>query len=125
VDRVLRADEVVELAASRMIEIGAHGVTHSRLPALAPAAQEREIRGSGAFLETLIGRRLESFAYPHGLHEATTRRLVRESGFARACTSAPGIARGFTDPLRLPRVWAPDCDGESFSRFLHRLGFVC
>jgi peptidoglycan/xylan/chitin deacetylase (PgdA/CDA1 family) len=122
-DRVLMRDEIAELAANPIFEIGAHTVSHSRLPALAPSAQQSEICESRTFLEALIGRPVSSFAYPHGLHSATTRRILREAKFARSCTTTLGIARRFTDPFRLPRVEAPDCDGENFARFLRRLGF--
>jgi peptidoglycan/xylan/chitin deacetylase (PgdA/CDA1 family) len=122
--RALDREELGRLAAGDLVEIGAHTVSHPRLPELAFAAQEREIRGSHDFLAELLGRRPTSFAYPHGLQRAATRRIVRETGFERACTSAPGVVRSGTDPLRLPRVEAPDCDGESFARWLHGHGFA-
>jgi peptidoglycan/xylan/chitin deacetylase (PgdA/CDA1 family) len=123
-DRALDREELQRLAASDLVEIGAHTVSHPRLPELALAAQQREIRGSRDFLAEVLGRRPTSFAYPHGLQRAATRRIVRESGFARACTSAPGVVRSGCDPLRLPRVEAPDCDGETFARWLHGQGFA-
>lgn len=123
-DRALDREELGRLAAGDLIEIGAHTVSHPRLPELAFAAQEREIRGSHDFLAAVLGRRPTSFAYPHGLQRAATRRIVREAGFARACTSAPGVVRTRTDPMRLPRVEAPDCNGESFARWLHGHGFA-
>jgi len=123
-DRALEREELGRLAAGDLVEIGAHTVSHPRLPALAAAAQEREIRGSHDFLAELLGRRPTSFAYPHGLSQALTRRIVRETGFAKACTSAPGVVRRGTDPLRLPRVEAPDCDGEVFARWLRGQGIA-
>jgi len=122
--RPLDRDELGRLAAGGLVEIGAHTVSHPRLPALAPAAQRREIVGSRDFLAQVLGRRPTSFAYPHGEQRAPTRRIVREAGFARACTSAPGVVRSGADPLRLPRVEAPDLDGESFARWLHGQGFA-
>ncbi len=123
-ERSLDREELGILAAGGLVEIGAHTVSHPRLPALALAAQQREIRESQDFLAELLGRRPTSFAYPHGLQRAATRRIVRESGFERACTSAPGVVRSWTDPLRIPRVEAPDCDGEAFARWLHGQGFA-
>jgi len=123
-DRTLDRDDLGRLAAGGLVEIGAHTVSHPRLPALDLAAQEREIRESRDFLAEVLGARVTSFAYPHGLHRTATRRIVREAGFARACTSAPGVVRSWTDPLRVPRVEAPDCGGEAFARWLHGLGFA-
>ncbi|HZM16767.1 MAG TPA: polysaccharide deacetylase family protein [Candidatus Krumholzibacteria bacterium] len=121
--RALNRAEIVRLATGGLVEIGAHTVSHPKLPALAPAAQEREIRDSRDFLAAIIGRPITSFAYPHGRHDATTRRIVHEAGFRRACTSHGGTVRRCTDPLRLPRLEVPDCDGDTFARILRRLGF--
>lgn len=123
-DRPLDRDGLRSLAAGGLVEIGAHTVSHPRLPSLSRAAQEREIRESRDFLAELLGPRPTSFAYPHGLERAATRRIVHEAGFARACTSAPGVVRSGTDPLRLPRSEAPDCGGEAFARWLYGLGFA-
>jgi len=122
-DRVLTREELARLAADGLVEIGAHSVSHPRLPALAPDEQDREIRGSQAFLAELLGRPVTSFAYPHGRYDDTTLRLLREAGFERACTSEAGSVRRRTDSLQLPRIEVPDCDGEGFARLLRRLAF--
>ena len=121
--RALNREEIVRLASTGLVEIGAHTVSHPKLAALPPAAQEREIHDSRDFLAAIVGHPITSFAYPHGRHDATTRRLVREAGFLRACTSHGGTVRRRTDPLRLPRLEVPDCDGDTFARILRRLGF--
>jgi peptidoglycan/xylan/chitin deacetylase (PgdA/CDA1 family) len=122
-DRPLDREEIARLGAGGLVEIGAHSVSHPRLPSLPVATQTREVRGSRDFLEQVLGRRVTSFAYPHGLESAATRRILREAGFERACTTTPGLVHRRADPLRIPRIEAPACDGEGFARFLHRLGF--
>jgi peptidoglycan/xylan/chitin deacetylase (PgdA/CDA1 family) len=122
-DRALTRLELARLAADGLVEIGSHSVSHPRLPALAPDEQELEIRGSQSFLADLLGRPVTSFAYPHGRHDDATLRILREAGFERACTSESGSVRRGGDPLRLPRIEVPDCDGEGFARLLRRLGF--
>jgi peptidoglycan/xylan/chitin deacetylase (PgdA/CDA1 family) len=117
-DRGLRGEEIARLAAHGLFEIGAHTVSHPRLPALAPAAQRREVEESRACLETLTGRPVLGFAYPHGAHAAATRRIVREAGFGWACTTAAGLLRRRTDAFRLPRLQVPDLGGEAFARWL-------
>jgi peptidoglycan/xylan/chitin deacetylase (PgdA/CDA1 family) len=122
-ERALRREEIAKLAAGGLVEIGAHTVSHPRLAELAPEARDREVRESQAFLGDLVGRRVTSFAYPHGRHDAATRRILVESGFERACTSRAGTVRPHGDPLELPRVAVPDCDGEGLARLLRRFGF--
>ncbi|HEV2149876.1 MAG TPA: polysaccharide deacetylase family protein [Longimicrobiaceae bacterium] len=121
--RALSADELPRLAAGGLVEVGAHTVTHTELAALSPAAQEREIRGSRAELEACIDEPVVSFSYPFGgrsQYTPETARLVREAGFASACTTSAAPLRRSADPFRLPRVHVPDCDGDAFARLLSR-----
>ncbi|HEX2190952.1 MAG TPA: polysaccharide deacetylase family protein [Longimicrobiaceae bacterium] len=121
--RALTADELRALAADGLVEVGAHTVTHPELSALSPAAQEREIRESRARLEELVGEPVTSFSYPFGgrrQYTPDTVRLVREAGFASACTTSAALLLPSADPYRLPRVHVPDCDGDAFARLLSR-----
>ncbi|HEX2093865.1 MAG TPA: polysaccharide deacetylase family protein [Longimicrobiaceae bacterium] len=118
--RGLSPDELVALADTPLVEIGAHSVTHPALDRVPASVQRDEIFGARAFLEEILDRRVESFAYPHGRYTAETRKLVKEAGFSCACTAQPGSVWRRTDPLRIPRTYAPDEDGDSFARRLRR-----
>lgn len=107
-------------ALGELIEVGAHTVTHPFLSALPPAAQWDEIRHSKARLEEITGSPVTSFAYPYGDYTAETATLVREAGFARACSTETGTVWRRTDPFRLPRVEVQDWDGEEFARRLSK-----
>ena len=122
-ERALDPEEIASLSASGLVEIGAHSVSHPRLTELSADDQEWEIRESQSYLADLIGRPVTSFSYPHGRHDAATRRILEDAGFERACTSRSGTVRPRSDALELPRVEVPDCDGEGFARLLHRFGF--
>lgn len=69
-------------------EIGSHSLSHPRLPELGEAAQREEIHGSKRRLEDLLGAAVRSFAYPYGLHDPVTVRLVEEAGYENAVTTA-------------------------------------
>lgn len=112
--RSLRPDEVRSLGDSGLVEVGAHTVTHPVLPAQSASEQRREIFRSRDTLEEILGRPVTSFSYPHGEYSRLTRAIVREAGFARACTVAQGRAREGGDPLRLPRYAPLDWNGEEF-----------
>jgi hypothetical protein len=73
-----------------------------------------------AALERLIGRPIESFAYPHGGPDdiGDGPRAVRSAGFRQAFLAIPGNVRKGTDRLRLPRLFVEDMDGEGFARLL-------
>lgn len=116
--RVLTADELQELAEDGLVSIGAHSVTHPRLTALETAEQRHEIRRSKEELEGVLGRPVETFAYPWGAATDETRRLVHEAGFAWACSARVDIVSRSSNPYDLPRLWAPDVEGDRFAGWL-------
>lgn len=118
--RALTGEEVNLLAASPLVEIGAHGVSHSTLASLPTAVQRREVEGSRAALETLIGKPVTSFSYPHGSLSRETVGIVENAGFTVGCCSREDVASPATDLLALPRFWVRDRDGASFARWLER-----
>lgn len=125
--RCLSPDEVNRLGAGNVVEIGAHTVSHSRLSSLPVAEQEREIRDSKVRLEVILKRPVTSFAYPYGsLDDYTpeTKRLVRDAGFALACSNVPEPVTRWSDRHQLPRFIVRDWSGEEFARRLDRW-FTC
>jgi peptidoglycan/xylan/chitin deacetylase (PgdA/CDA1 family) len=110
--------DIVILAANPLIDVGAHTVTHSRLPAIPSEDQAREIRSNKTHVQQLVGRDVDLFAYPHGDYSRETVGIVREAGFAGACTTAAGPVRPDSDPFRLVRCHVEDADGAAFERWL-------
>jgi hypothetical protein len=118
--RALWPREVRKLADSDFITVGAHSVTHPLLAHLPAAGQEAEIRESKATLEALLEGPVVAFSYPNGSATAETEVLVKEAGFALACTSDEDVVRRDSNPYHLPRFWVPDWDGATFGRWLER-----
>lgn len=113
--RTLTLNEVFHLAEGKLVEVGAHTVTHPVLSLLPAATQRDEIRWSKARLEEILEHPVTSFAYPYGLLTAETVTVVRESGFACACSSFADVVWRGTDRFQLPRVLVRDWDGETFA----------
>lgn len=121
--RFLSADELIELAGSHGVTIGAHSVTHPVLARLPVAEQRAEIAGSRNALRKWLGVQVHGFSYPFGKPEHASRetvRLVREAGFTHACLSVPSAVRHRTSDFHVPRLHIPNCDGEQFGRRLHK-----
>jgi peptidoglycan/xylan/chitin deacetylase (PgdA/CDA1 family) len=119
--RALRAEEVVGLNAGGLVEIGAHTVTHPVLSAHPADTQQREIRLSKRRLEDILGRPVGLFAYPFGARADYTEEtvgIVREAGFACACSNFEGWVRRGTSTHELPRYLVRDWDGDAFARNL-------
>jgi peptidoglycan/xylan/chitin deacetylase (PgdA/CDA1 family) len=119
--RCLTEDELRELAAGDLVEIGAHTLTHPVLAQLPPDRQQDEIGGSKRRLEALTGKNISSFAYPYGKKNHYTRetvKTVRTNGFACACSNFGGLVTRSTSRFALPRFQPMDWDGDQFADVL-------
>ena len=121
--RPLSPGEVGELHQGGLVEVGAHTVTHPILSALPAVSQRREIAKSKARLEQILGHPVTSFAYPYGKpwdYDAQTVDIVRQAGFACACSTIADVAGKSSDPFQLPRVWARNWSGDGLAKQLGR-----
>jgi peptidoglycan/xylan/chitin deacetylase (PgdA/CDA1 family) len=97
---LMNGEELRELHASGLVEIGAHTVTHPHLPTVSDDELEREVRGSRDVLAETIGGRIRTFAYPSGAYGRREVELVAASGFDCAfAVSAPAWS-----PFEIPRI---------------------
>ena len=98
--RVMTAEELLALHG-RGVEIGAHTHSHPDLTTLDSEAAVAELRRGKRELEGLLGKPVETLAYPFGRADAGTREAARAAGFAAACrTSGEG---NWSDPFDIPR----------------------
>jgi peptidoglycan/xylan/chitin deacetylase (PgdA/CDA1 family) len=118
-DLAMQPADVARLVARPGIDIGAHSRSHEPLPALPPAERRAEIEGSRADCERLAGRPVRGFAYPYGDRDAETMKMVRDLGFAWACsTHDAAVDPARFDPFDLPRRQVLDWDVADFEREL-------
>ena len=115
------SEQQLETLAGRpdSVELGAHTVTHPRLDELALSAAEDEVRASKAALERMIDRSVDSFAYPHGVHDAHVRDLVVRSGYRSAAAVKNAMSHGRDDPWAIAR-WTVGrtTDADDVDQFL-------
>ena len=79
---------------------------------------------SEARLEELLERPISWFAYPFGssgTYAEESVALVRQAGFAAACSAVPGPVGLRTDRFQLPRLHVGDWDGDELARQLSSL----
>jgi len=115
----------VRLACGDVVDVGAHSETHALLPALPAEEQWREISGSRTTLERILGKPVRAFAFPFGQYSRETVRLVKEAGFAYACTGQRAAVWRRSQTMALPRVMVHDCDGEALERVLRAVVGSC
>ena len=119
--RWMNSEELRALSATTGVDVGAHTLTHPLLAILPTNEQWKEIDGSRDQLERLLKARVTLFSYPFGSHDAfdaATTQLVRDSGYALACTGTGGLARQDHYPFRIPRNVVGDWDADTFERWL-------
>lgn len=81
---LLSAAEIREI--SQDFEIGAHSMTHRRLPTISEQEAARELVESKAVLEEVTAKEIPVFCYPGGAYNKTHVQLVKDAGFRYART---------------------------------------
>jgi peptidoglycan/xylan/chitin deacetylase (PgdA/CDA1 family) len=122
--RPLNLAELPILEEGNLIEVGSHTVMHPFLSALPISRQRQEIQEGKTRLEEILEHSVSSFAYPYGNYSQETLTLVKEAGFARACSTISTGVRQKSDRFQLPRVEILNWDGEEFARRLSKWFYV-
>jgi phosphatidylinositol alpha-1,6-mannosyltransferase len=99
--------ESVRTLHSQGFDIGAHTVHHPILNECTLAQARAEIGDSKDELESIIGGRVHSFAYPNGRPNEDYRlehvRMVQSLGYTSAVTTSNGVSTRHSDIFQLPR----------------------
>lgn len=122
----LSDEQVHELLASGVFELGGHTLTHCHLPSTARNDKVREIAECRTVLADTFHTPVTSFAYPFGIFGNDDVTVVREAGFSNAVTTDEGIdgASGTArDPFRLQRIKVSGKDNFWAFQIRMRIGF--
>ncbi|MGE5279621.1 MAG: polysaccharide deacetylase family protein [Deltaproteobacteria bacterium] len=113
--RFLSVAMMREMAASGLIDFGAHSADHAYLPDLKddPRALVREIDAPKRFLEGLLGVPAAFFSYPIGGYTAAVRSRVRAAGYEAAVTTDPRRGTAHGDLFALKRVKIKGTEGPA------------
>lgn len=85
-------------------EIGAHTMSHAKLPELPAAAALAEMRDSKAALEEALNTEIISFAYPYGALDEEVKALAQQAGFTYAVATDTGGMHLEDDRMQIFRV---------------------
>jgi peptidoglycan/xylan/chitin deacetylase (PgdA/CDA1 family) len=121
--RTLTSDELRDLATRPGITIGAHTVTHACLAALRWQEQLEELTQSRVALESVLGSRVDSVAFPFGtaadISDASVQASI-EAGFDTAYANEPRVAWRGTPQHRIPRILVRDWPVDDFMARVRR-----
>lgn len=119
----LTDEQVREMLASGVWELGAHTLTHPLLPSLTPEERHSEISGSRQRLRETFAVSVESFAYTFGIWGEQDRAAVQEAGFTTAVTTDAGAdTLPFVDSLAIKRIKISGKEGMLAFRIRLRTG---
>jgi peptidoglycan/xylan/chitin deacetylase (PgdA/CDA1 family) len=107
--RMLDSRMIAEMAASGLVDFGAHSHSHRRLSRLSPKECREEIEMSVSEVRRLTGRSCDVFAYPLGRRQDYSRESVdvlRELGIRAAVTTLSGPNDRNVPALELQRYGA-------------------
>ncbi|MFW2002326.1 polysaccharide deacetylase family protein [Acinetobacter ursingii] len=100
----LSHDQIQEMAASGLVEFGAHTQHHVNLLKLDDQTAYAEMQKSKQDVEALVGK-CPSFAYPFGRFNEKHQQMAREIGFKNAVSTRKKIeAYDVQNPFNIPRV---------------------
>jgi peptidoglycan/xylan/chitin deacetylase (PgdA/CDA1 family) len=86
----LNTHEIQELAASGLVEIGAHTLDHLDMSTVSTSEAVMQILGSKLQLEALIGEPVETFAYPSGKFNDSSIDVVKQASYSAAVSVIDG-----------------------------------
>lgn len=109
----MTAFEIRTLSQSHLIEIGAHTMTHPRLPRLAENDKRDEILEGISQLMNLTGRKPKTFSFPFGQWDSVSLEIVEKS-FDYAVVTRPDKVTPSTPRHRLNRFAVENWSQEEF-----------
>jgi peptidoglycan/xylan/chitin deacetylase (PgdA/CDA1 family) len=115
----LATAELIQLAQSEFIDIGAHTVTHPLLSVMSQAEQSAEIVGSRQKLTEILGSKVDTFSYPYGNFTTDTVDIVKAAGFEMALACETNVVEKGANQFQLGRFGVGDWEGEKFRQHLH------
>lgn len=100
---MMNLKELIQIQTSGF-KIQPHTHNHSILSFLDYESQKNEIEKSINYIQTNLGFKSDSFAYPNGLYNGETVNLMKSFNISFAYTTKPGLNYEQTDNLQLKRI---------------------
>jgi peptidoglycan/xylan/chitin deacetylase (PgdA/CDA1 family) len=113
--------QLKEVAASGLVEIGAHTLDHAYLKGALPQYAVRQIVESKVDLEKRLSMKIKTFAYPYGAFTPETARMVKEASFEAAVSTINGVTQSGDNLFYLYRVRAGYFTGPTIAEVLAKL----
>jgi peptidoglycan/xylan/chitin deacetylase (PgdA/CDA1 family) len=110
------------MAASGLVEIGSHTVTHPILSSITDEESWDELTVSRTQIEEGLGKKIKLFCFPNGKpgdYRPSQIRQVKDAGYEGAVATRSGMVGHGANRYELPRIGiSGKTDNLSFSKYL-------
>jgi peptidoglycan/xylan/chitin deacetylase (PgdA/CDA1 family) len=101
------------------VSFQSHGHTHVRLAQLEPGRLADELELPIKILQAELGTRVDTVAYPYGVHDARVHAAAKSCGYRLGLTVEMGYCSRGVDSFQMPRFEVlADCDLRRFEQAL-------
>ena len=115
--------QIMDIAKSGLVEIGAHTVHHAYLNGLPFDTAFFEINKSKENLENLLHTHIVSFAYPYGAVDNQAKEIVKNAGFKTGIATKPGIEIDQSNRFEIRRLRIGQRIDDELLNFLKQTKF--
>lgn len=106
---VMTAQQLQAIGSHPLMTLGSHTMFHRRMDRLGEPELRVDLMDSKSQLEAVLGRRVETFSFPHGAYTPRALELAREAGYKVVYGISPTCSFGKHGGFILGRVAAePD-----------------
>lgn len=115
----MSAEQVKILSENPLFTIGGHTKNHLELASHPPEIQESEINDNHMFLEKLLNKNINYFAYPSGNYNDITIEILKNRYTAAFTTHSAPVTK-HTGLFEISRVQVKDWKAEEFEASMHK-----
>ena len=102
--------ELKKLSENQLVTIGSHSKSHPRLTQCSDIDLKKEIFDSKKYLEDVLGKEVDKFAYPHGIYNQRVVDQVKIANYKLAFSSHYDVIKPINNKFYLNRneIWNTD-----------------
>lgn len=116
--RHLTSSELAQISHEALITIGAHTENHASLPACSEEEQVREICQNTSSLKKIVGKEINTLAYPYGHFSNQVIKSTQKANLSYAFSLESKTVTRFTHPLNIPRHLVRNWSSLQFQKHL-------
>jgi peptidoglycan/xylan/chitin deacetylase (PgdA/CDA1 family) len=110
-EEVATPDALRSATTDRLVQLGAHSLTHAHLTRVPKAEARREIAGCRELMRDMFGIHAHLFAFPYGDYDASILESCREAGYQFVFSIIPKVVDPTSEEFVRGRVSVDPADG--------------